>query len=55
MYPNWLTVEYANTFFMSVCTSATEAANMAVNAPTTATTSIESGAIENRMFDLTTI
>ena len=38
MYPSWLTVEYAMTRLMSICTRATVAAKMAVMAPTTPTT-----------------
>src|SRR5580704_16824528 len=38
MYPSWLTVEYASTRLISVCTSAMVAARIAVNAPTLATT-----------------
>src|SRR5262245_20905003 len=37
MYPSWLTVEYASTRLMSYCTSAIEAARIAVSAPTVAT------------------
>src|SRR6476646_8289263 len=37
MYPSWLTVEYASTRLISVCTSAIEAARIAVNAPMAAT------------------
>ena len=33
MYPNWLQVEYAIIFFMSVCTKATVAAKKAVVMP----------------------
>ena len=40
MYPSWLTVEYASTRLMSFITSPMDAANMAVNAPTIATTVI---------------
>ena len=38
MKPNWLTVEYARTFLMSVCATAIVAANSAVAAPTEAMT-----------------
>lgn len=37
MYPSWLTVEYASTRFISLATSAMDAANTAVTAPITAT------------------
>ena len=36
MYPSWLTVEYASTFLMSVCTKAKSAATMMVMPPITA-------------------
>src|SRR5437867_12779670 len=39
MYPSWLTVEYASTRLMSVCTRAIVAAKIAVAVPTHATTS----------------
>ena len=42
MYPSWLTVEYASTRLMSVCTSATVPASSAVRPPTQATTVIAS-------------
>ena len=38
MKPSWLTVEYASTRLMSVCTIAIVPAISAVTAPTTATT-----------------
>jgi hypothetical protein len=37
MNPNWLTVEYASTRLISFCTSAMDAAKIAVKAPMTAT------------------
>jgi hypothetical protein len=36
MKPSWLTVEYASTFLMSFCATATVAAKSAVAAPTIA-------------------
>src|SRR5438876_12269384 len=39
MYPSWLTVEYASTRLMSVCTSPMVAAKTAVITPTQSTTS----------------
>src|SRR5712691_2496982 len=47
MYPSWEIVEYARTFLMSHCLSAIVAANSAVNAPTPATTALDTGAMAN--------
>src|SRR4029077_8962329 len=44
MKPNWEMVEYASTFLMSVCTTATVAAKKAVSAPVMAMTCDASGA-----------
>ncbi len=55
MNPSWLTVEYASTFLMSFCASPIEAANTAVNPPTTATTSIAVGEIAKMKLVLATM
>src|SRR6185503_7382212 len=48
MKPSWLTVEYASTFFRSVCAKAIDAARMAVKAPVQAMIAIAAGDITKR-------
>src|SRR5262245_42468148 len=55
MYPSWLTVEYASTRLMSYCTSAMDAARIAVSAPTVATTAEVLGVNWNSAADRATI
>ncbi len=55
MYPNCDTVEYASTRLMSFCTNPIVAANIAVTAPTIATTFIASGASTNSAFERATM
>src|SRR6266436_5951977 len=54
IYPNWLTVEYARTFLMSVCTSPMVAAKNAVAHPMMATASIAVSEWANKMCDRAT-
>src|SRR5260370_30995167 len=55
MYRSWLPVEYAGTRLISFCTNAIDAARIAVNAPTAATTGEVLGVNWNSAADRATM